>query len=175
MQTPKATTVNLISGTLEYSLSNLIKMSVLSNALDILYTEKVREEKSGTYGVGVSGRISDFPKGQSILQIYFDTDPALQEELNTIILNELQEISEKGISKTILATVQENLLKNHQQKIEENPYWLNVLQTYYDDNLNITDDYISIVSALTTEDIQQFAQTLLSQGNRIEVAMFPKE
>ena len=174
MQTPKATTVDLISGSLEYNLSNLIKMSVLTNALDILYTEKVREEKSGTYGVGVSGQIVDFPKGQSILQIYFDTDPTLQKELNSIILNELQEIGQKGISKTILSTVKENLLKNHQQRIEENPYWLNVLQTYYNNNLNISDDYISIVSALTPEDIQQFTQALLTQGNRIEVVMFPQ-
>ncbi|MDD6209031.1 MAG: insulinase family protein [Bacteroidales bacterium] len=175
MQTPKATTVNLISGTLAYDLPNLIRMSVLANALDIIYTEKVREEKSGTYGVSVSGWISTFPKGQSGLQIYFDTDPALQQELNTIIMNELREVAEKGINKTTLATVQENLQKNYQQRIEENSYWLNVIQTYYSEGIDLSADYIKIVSSLTSNDIQQFARELLEQGNNIEVVMVPEK
>lgn len=40
---------------MERSLKNTMVMSIFSQILDIVYTEKVREDEGGTYGVSVSG------------------------------------------------------------------------------------------------------------------------
>ena len=57
--------------------------------------------------------------------------------------------------------------------LQENSYWLNVLDDYYYKGFDTDTDYESIVKALTPEKIKAFAQKLLGQGNRVEVIMQP--
>ena len=174
MQMPKATTLNVVSGKFAYSVPNTLKISVFTDILKLLYTEKVREEKGGTYGVLVEGNISKYPKGEAMLFIYFETDPARQSELNSIVLDELDRLATEGIDETMLAAVKENRLKNYAQQIEKNPYWVETLQGYYLDEMDFFSNYTSLVSNLTATDIQQFAKELLMQGNRIKVVMLPE-
>ena len=51
MENPKASVFNVVGGKIERSLENQIRMTMLDQILDIVYTEKVREEEGGTYGV----------------------------------------------------------------------------------------------------------------------------
>jgi len=175
MQMPKASTANFVSGKFAYSVPNTLKMSVFIDILRLLYVEKVREEKSGTYGVHVSGSIDKYPKGEATLFIYFDTDPARQQELNEFILDELDRLAAESINEIMLATVKENMLKNYAQQIEKNLYWVEALHGYYLDGMDIFSNYATLVSNLTATDIQQFAKELLTQGNRIKVVMLPEE
>ena len=175
MQVPKATTLNVVSGKFAYSVPNTLKISVFTDILKLLYTEKVREEKGGTYGVLVEGNISKYPKGEAMLFIYFETDPARQSELNSLVLDELEKLAAEGIDEVMLATVKENILKNYAQQIEMNPYWVEALQSYYLDEMDIFSNYASLVSNLTAADIRQFVKELLAQGNRIKVVMLPEE
>ena len=62
METPKASVVNLYSGQMDYNLENILTATMLKQVLDLVYTEKVREDEGGTYGVQTSARISSFPK-----------------------------------------------------------------------------------------------------------------
>lgn len=45
-------------------------MSMLSQLLTMEYTETVREDEGASYGVGVSGDISLYPKVEATLQIH---------------------------------------------------------------------------------------------------------
>jgi len=63
-------------------------MSMLQQIMDIVYTEKIREEEGGTYGVATSGSIARYPEGQTILQINFDTDPDKARALNNLVKGE---------------------------------------------------------------------------------------
>ena len=151
MEIPKVTVANLYTGQMEYNL----------------------EKEGGTYGVGVSARISPFPEGRTTLQIFFDTDPAKWEQMNTIVRNELKRLSEVGPRQEDFKKTQDNLLKRHAEVLQENSYWLNVLDDYYYKGFDTDTDYESIVKALTPEKIKAFAQKLLGQGNRVEVIMQP--
>ena len=93
MEIPKVTVANLYTGQMEYNLENIITATALKQVMDLVYYEKVREKEGGTYGVGVSARISPFPEGRTTLQIFFDTDPAKWEQMNTIVRNELKRLS----------------------------------------------------------------------------------
>ena len=55
-----------------------------SQILDLVYTEKVREDEGGTYGVYVGGTLQKYPKEKAILQIIFDTAPEKKEKLMKI-------------------------------------------------------------------------------------------
>ncbi len=69
-------------------------MSFLTQSLDKVYLESVREKEGGSYGVSVYGQLSRYPNDdEAFLQIYFDTDPAKREKMTQIIMNELQKDS----------------------------------------------------------------------------------
>ena len=173
MEIPKVAVIRLRSGQMPYNLENLISATMLKQVLDLVYYEKVREEEGGTYGVRVSANISSFPEGRTLLQIYFDTDPAKWEQMNTIIREELERIAKTGPRPEDFKKTQDNLLKRHAEVLQENSYWLNVLDNYYYKGFDICTDYESIVSSMTPAKLQAFAQSLLEQGNDIEVIMLP--
>lgn len=173
MEIPKVTVAHLYTGQLEYNQENSIAATAFKQIMDLVYYEKIREKEGGTYGVGVSARISSFPEGRTTLQIFFDTDPAKWEQMNTIVSEELRRISEEGPRPEDFKKTQDNLLKRHAEVLQENSYWLNVLDEYHYKGRDIHTDYESVVKALTPEKIQAFAQKLLGQGNRVEVIMQP--
>ena len=93
--------------------------------------------------------------------------------MNTIVRNELKRLSEVGPRQEDFKKTQDNLLKRHAEVLQENSYWLNVLDDYYYKGFDTDTDYESIVKALTPEKIKAFAHKLLGQGIRVEVIMQP--
>ncbi|MCD8270697.1 MAG: insulinase family protein [Parabacteroides sp.] len=173
METPKASVVNFYSGQMDYNLENIITATMLKQVLDLVYTEKVREDEGGTYGVQTSARISSFPKGQTFLQAYFDTDPDKREKMNTIIRNELKRISDIGPRPEDFKKTQDNILKRHAENLQENDYWLNTLDNYYYKGFDGCTKYVDTVNSITPAKIQAFTKKLLEQGNSIEVVVEP--
>lgn len=173
MQTPKASVFNLYRGKLERNLKNTITMSALKQILDIVYVRTVREEEGGTYGVGVGAGIQRIPDGETLMQIYFDTDPEKAEKLNALVHRELNEIANNGPKAEDLQKVKEYMIKKHQEDVNQNNYWSSILINYYFYNEDNNTDYQSIVNSMTQQDIQKLTQQLLSQKNLIEVIMKP--
>lgn len=173
METPKATAVNFYSGQMPYTLENAITIRMLKQILDIVYTEKVREDEGGTYGVSVSAQVSSFPEGQTYLQTEFDTDPAKREKLNKIVHDELQRLVNEGPRTNDFEKTKENLIKKQAENLQENSYWLNVLDSYYYKNFDIQTNYSTLLNGITPDNIKAFAQKLTDQGNVIEIVMEP--
>ena len=174
MQNPKASVFNSISGTTTRDLKNRIVMSMFDQILDIIYTEKVREEEGGTYGVYAKGAISRYPEGQTILQIIFDTDPEKMEHLNQIVLNILKEFAEDGPRDSDFARVKEYMNKSYSESLKENSYWMNILDNKYFYGEDNHTHYIETVNSITKDDIQGFVKALLDQGNLKTVVMLPE-
>ncbi len=173
MQNPKASVFNSVSGTIERSLKNQILMSMFDQILDIVYTEKVREDEGGTYGVYSGGSISRYPEGQTILQIMFDTDPDKMSHLNSIILRELNLIASDGPRESDFNKVKEYMNKSYDENLKENRYWVSTLNTKYFYNEDSHTDYLKIVNSVTAEDIKQFASDFLKNGDLKTTVMMP--
>ena len=170
METPKATVLNIISGNCPLNLKNSLLMTILSQTMDMVYTETIREKEGASYGVGTVGQIN-YPKDEAIFQIYFDTDPAKREKMEQIVMTELQKVAQEGPRPEHLAKVKEFLLKKHIENSKENSYWLGQLDSYYWNNTDMNTDYEKLVNEMTVEDVKNFIKTLLDQGNIIEVTM----
>lgn len=174
MQNPKASVFIASNGNVAYNQKNRMLMSMFDQVLRIVYTEKVREDEGGTYGVSVQGQISRYPEGQSILQIIYDTDPEKAEKLNDIIHRELKIIAENGPRSEDFKKVKEYMLKQYTENLKENGYWMGILSNKYfygEDNFT---DYLNILNTLSEKDIQQFAKEFLGQGNEVIVMMMPE-
>ncbi len=174
MQNPKASVFNTFTGKVERNMKNQILMSMFDQILDIVYTEKVREEEGGTYGVSSAGAISRYPEGQTILQIMFDTDPEKMAHLNEIIYNVLKEIAANGPRETDFTKVKEYMNKSYNESLKENGYWLNVLDTRYFYGEDTYTNYIETVNAVTPGEIREFAANLINQGNKKTIVMMPE-
>lgn len=174
-ENPKASVFGFYNGTCDYTPRNLTLMSFTDQILTLIYTEKVREEEGGTYGVSVNGSLSKYPKEEFSLEIVFDTDPAKKEKLMGIIFGELEELAKNGPSEENLNKAKEYMLKKYQENIKENGYWLGIINEYLFTGTNIDENYINIVQSITAEDIKQFVYSLLSQGNKAEVTMISPE
>lgn len=61
-ETPKASVFAFYNGDCKYDLRNNLLLSMTSQILDLVYTEKVREDEGGTYGVYVGGTLQKYPK-----------------------------------------------------------------------------------------------------------------
>ncbi|KAA6340321.1 putative zinc protease, partial [termite gut metagenome] len=150
-ETAKASNFILYSGKCDYTLEENIQMSALDQILDIVYTEKVREEEGGTYSVSTSGDISKYPQIEFTFQIYFDTDPAKKDRLMNVIYAEIDTMTTEGPSETNLNKVKEYILKKHQEDLKENSYWESVIAEYVHTGLDRYTDYETIVNNMTVE------------------------
>ena len=175
METPKATVISVISGNCEYNLKNILLMNILSQTMDMVYTETIREKEGASYGVSAFGQISRYPKDEAVFQIYFDTDPAKREKMEQIVMTELQKVTQEGPRPEHLAKVKEFMLKKHTENAKENTYWVSQLTQYYWYNIDMDSNYDKVVNEITIEDVKNFAKALLDQGNIIEVTMTAKE
>ncbi len=175
MKNPKASVFASVNGNVDRTQKNNLLMSMLDQILDIVYTEKVREDEGGTYGVYTQGNISRYPEGQTILQIIYDTDPAKMEHLNKIIFAELEGLAKNGPRTEDFNKVKEYMTKKYSEDIKENSYWVSQLNNKYFYKEDTHSDYMQLLNSITQKDIQNFAQNLLSQGNKATIVMMPKE
>ncbi len=169
--TPTSTTTIYITADMPYTEHNDMCLDVLAQTLRMVYTKKVREEKGGTYGVGVSGDLSRTPSPEALLKVNFRTDPARYAELIPIVYAELDSMAQHGPSAENLDKVKEYEYKTYGQVRIMNDYWHTVMYEQLFNGIDLDHDYTDRVRALTTDDIRDFARRLLAQKHRIEVTM----
>ena len=125
--------------------------------------------------MGVSSSLSKTPKEEAVVLMQFDTDPEMQSRLMQIIHNEILTIVKDGPLAEDLQKVKENLLKQHEQDLEQNSWWSSVLRAYYENGINYISDYKTSVNAITAASVQKMLKEIVDQGNVIEVVMMPEE
>ncbi|MED9995630.1 MAG: insulinase family protein [Paludibacteraceae bacterium] len=143
--------------------------NLLDAVLDMVYTESVREEQGGTYGVSTTVSVNQLPKPAVYMAIHFETDSAKVATLLPIIYDELGKIATKGPKAEHLQKAKEYAKKTYIDQQINNGYWLNRLvdtQFYgYDSQAN----YLRDLEKIRAKDIQKAAKTLLNSPNLKEV------
>ena len=111
--------------------NNYLGLQVIQGILDLVYTEKVREDQGGTYGVqiGISG--VKRPEQKADGTITFDCNPIRANDLKTIIYQQIDSLVKVGPSKVNLDKTVNNLLKNREENKMHNSYWVSTLSRYY--------------------------------------------
>lgn len=171
MATAKASELLVKNHQMDYTLRNDLLLDITAQLLTMEYTETVREEAGGTYGVSVQGSFNCYPQPQGILQIYFDTNPERRTEMVGLIEKGIHDFIEKGPKSENLQRVKEYLLKKYEENQKENGYWGNCLYEYFWTGLDADTDYVKTLNALTGADLQAFARSYFQESDSIEVSM----
>jgi zinc protease len=177
METPQSTITIGYTGKIPLTMENKVKMEFMSNILQTIYLEQIREKEGGAYGVGVQGQSPKFSTEPYIFQVSFDTDPnpVKKEKLIGIVYEEIKNMMKQGPTQEMVEKVRENFLKNYsdQRKKEDAFYWFGVSSTYVVFGLDTRNTYEKVVSEITPSQLQDFAKEIFTQGNIIEVVMDP--
>ena len=171
MQTPMATTIMVYSGKESYNLRNNVLMDFLTQALDMVFTDEVREKEGGTYGVNSYGSLNKYPHEEAMMQIVYQTDPTKKEKLNTLIDELVKKMAAEGPSAEQMQKVRDYMVKQYNDNQKENSYWISSLDEYYYTGIDFNADYLNIVNSVTAADVKAFATDLIQQGNKVTVVL----
>ncbi len=169
--TPLANVSIYLTADVPFTPKSDLELDFLRRCLSIAYTDSVREEKGGTYGVSVNFELEKDDKPNTTFCISYNADPSRYEELNPIIYQQLKHIADHGPSATSMQKVKEYLVKQYAQVAITNDYWSYIIWHELDDEADFDRDYCKMVQAMTAEDVQRMAQQLLAAKRCIEVTM----
>ncbi len=174
MQQPKVSVHYQFSGDMDYTLKNRASLLFLTQALNSRYLISIREEKGGTYGVSVWGSTAYTPKETYTMEIQFDTNEQMADELREIVMKEIEEIAANGPKTEDIEKTREFMLKNWKNGLEQNRDWMNYIQAKYGSGLDYIGEYEQTLRDLTNADVQAMARKVLDDGNLVQVIMRPE-
>ena len=175
METTAATNrIQYTSYDMPYSLKNAMNMEIIGRILSTRYLESIREREGGSYGVMTYGYFQSYPVPEAGLFMQFDTDPDKQVRLMEIIHEEVQTIIDNGPLATDLQKEKESMLKDLQEDLEKNNWWISTLEIYYKLGVNRATEYKPVVEGITAETVQETLRKLVNSGNMFEVVMLPE-
>ena len=174
---PKSQVVINFTGEKPYDKKSNYDISSLGELLTIKLVEILREEKSGVYGVGASGRSSKRPYESYTFRISFPCAPENVDDLVLATFEEINNIRENGVSDEDLKKIKETQRRHREENLKKNRYWVNQLNSYYTNKLDLDSFYEreKLVEALTSEDIIAAVNKYLNMNEYIKVVLMPEQ
>ena len=171
MATPLANVSIYHTADVDFSPQSDLELDFLKRVLSIAYTDSVREEKGGTYGVSVDFSLERDDHPNALLRISYNADPTRYEELNPIIYRQLEHIAQHGPAASSMDKVKQYLVKQYAQVAITDDYWDYVIWHELEDDADFDKDYCQMVEKMSAEAVQRMAQRLLDSKRCIEVTM----
>jgi len=177
MEIPKATVFVNYNDDFKYTAENLVYLKAIKYILGLRYTETIREEEGGSYGVGVWTSASKYPYEGYKLNMKFDCDPERAEYLMSIIFAEVEKLQKTGPTEVDVHKTIEYFLKTREEKLKENSFWLGALVSIDKNKLNTISaaNYEDIVKGMTPKKIQKFCKKIFKDSENVEVIMLPTD
>ncbi|MFI3317618.1 MAG: insulinase family protein [Rikenellaceae bacterium] len=174
MQQPKASATINYWGEMAYTLKGNITMAYLKDILDEIFFDKVREQKGGTYGVGISASTTDYPIASYNLRFSFDTNREQVDDLVATIESELKSLSNTPPAASQMNKVRSAMVKNYDNSLQSNMGWGRFISRWYEYGFDYVNSYRPTVESITPEDVSALLSKIIEDGNRLEVVMMPE-
>ena len=177
METPKAKFQYMwYNEDMPYSLENVIRADIAGQVLDMIFLKKIREEESAAYSVGARGMAQMREDKTHNIMIYAicPVKPEKKDIATAIMEKEVKNM-ETECDASMVAKVKELMLKQADDAVKTNGYWLNIMSHWNKYGIDMHTDYKKLVEAQTPEAIMQFMKEFNASGNRLSVCMMPAE
>ncbi|MFC1500056.1 M16 family metallopeptidase [Candidatus Zixiibacteriota bacterium] len=172
----KSQTAIIFTGRYEYGRQSLYALRSLTQVMDIILRERLREDLGGTYGVSVNYDASYIPDEEYGVTISFGTDPERLEELSGVVFEELQKLRTEGPTAEYIEKVRESQRSDREESLRQNSYWLGQLGSRYrlDSDPREILTYETLIDALTPEMVREAAVKFLDFENYIQISLMPE-
>jgi zinc protease len=125
---PKAAVTVTMYGKEKWTRDGERDIETLAGVLDIRLREVLREDMSGTYGVGVWGDISRIPVQERRFAVQFGCAPENVDKLIKAMWAEIKKVAKSGIGDTYLDKIRETMSRNRQAALVDNGSWAGWLE-----------------------------------------------
>ena len=173
---PRANTVLLFAGDMEWSRQEALKIEVAGEMLGIRLRERVREELGGTYSIGVNASGSSLPDAEYLIYTIFGSDPARTEELFGEVFEEIEWLRAGG-EQEYLDKAKELLRTSREEDLRENGFWLNQIRfaVQRGESFEEITNFDALLDGFTLDDIATVAQRYLTDDRYVRVVLLPEE
>jgi zinc protease len=172
----KSLIVGVFAGELPYSEATALKLNALSDAMNIIITEEMREKIQGIYGGGTNAGINRIPYSAFQMILQLPCGPAKVDTLIAAFNQELKGIAEKGIDASYADKVKKAWMEKYKVDVKRNEYWLGALQDMSRGDLS-QDRFLKAATyyeALTAKDIQDAARLVRQAGTKLIAVQMPE-
>ena len=174
---PKSQVRITFSGPFAWTREHRFALNALAEVLTIKLRESLREEKGGTYGVGVSATPIRIPQQRYLFTISFGCAPERVEELTKAAFDQIDSVKNAPPSQVYVTKVRETELREREVNLKQNGFWLSALQFCYD---NLIDPgqilaYTDLIHALTPGLVQDAARTYLNTSRYARFILVPEQ
>ncbi len=164
-------------GPIDPTYETSLRLRALEGILDIVIREELREKRGGVYASFASASLEEEPDPLYTANIAFSTDPERVDELIDAVFVLLDDLRTNGPSDDLMAKTTAQMLREHEEALQDNGFWLDLLSGYALDPeqdprriLTFEDD----VAAISAQEIQQLAVDILRDDRYIEVVLYPE-
>ena len=175
MQDAKSTINIAVKKDMPFNLKDQFLMKTLGSILKLRYTESLREQEGGTYGASVSGYLIKEPKSRAYISVKFDCNPELAEKLIAIVYKEMDNIKNGIVLQEDLDKTTTNFLKERKDSKNFNGYDMAAIKNYVLEgyNIELPENFEDIINSITTKDIQDIANRVLTDYKSFEIVFKP--
>ena len=172
----KAETMIAFTGTCTYSYANRVVMGALRDLLDIRLREALREDRGGTYGVGVSAQCHHIPNDRYEVNISFGSAPDRVDELVAAVFTVLDSIKAGVVSDSNMTKIREIPLRSHETGLRDNGAWLSAIVDADEDGRDQRDwlRVPELVNSVTKEQLRAAAIEYLRKDQYARFTLLPE-
>lgn len=175
----------LISGEInvpeeELDVKTRLAISEFGDALGMTTLEIIREKNGDAYSpsASVSYSIPNAGPAKVSWQFYIGCDPEKAKKIEKDCINILKQYMKKGCDQKTLGKVQEQMCVQHAKSVQNNGFWLGLIQGSYMDNEDRdyhVKDYDNLVKSITPADIKAIATKYIKLDNYVVVTLRPED
>ena len=164
-------------GPTDFSEERNQRAALLSEYLDIVLTNEIREKLGGVYSISAGASVSVIPKGEYRLSVYFECNPMRAEELIAAVKERLTEVYSKPLNQDTFNKAREALLMEHEESLQRN---LHIAQSYanssvlYSTPLSRLNSRPASIKAANPESVRSLCREMLVSGP-VQVVLYPLE
>jgi len=151
--------------------------SLLSEYLDIILNDEIREKLGGVYSISAGASVSTIPTGEYGISVYFVCNPSRADELISAVQNILTGLTNKPLNQDTFNKSKEALLKEHERSLQRN---LHIAQSYanssvlYNTPLSRLNTRPDVIKSVTIQNVQALCKEMLV-NSPVQVVLFPEK
>ena len=152
-----------------YNNDNAVKVNLVGDILDDIYTQTLREEEGGTYSPYAGSNLNPYFGTWSILYV-FQTNAAMRDKLLERANTEMMNLLNNGASAEAFNKAREAMVKQFEINERTNEYWNNAVIAKLR-GFDVYTGRLATMQSLTLEQLNAFMKTLYNGQNQIQVVM----
>jgi zinc protease len=173
---PKTFVYLAINGPAKWSIKESHALWSLSNILQRVYVDKLREEMSGVYGFGIEGNVECQPYENFHFAMTIPCAPENADKLVNAVIAEIERMKTQGPTKEEIEKELESQRRSVETNVRENWWWLMSIHRIYrfEKDFGRIEKPYSLNEMITPQLIKETAQKYLDTKKIVRYTLYPE-